>query len=75
MLVAGSGRNARRVTWAARIDPGSYRLHMILSGVAGAHGPCSRVRVHAAAAHALFPHHDAPARVLRACGIRVRTTR
>ena len=75
MLIAGSGRSVRLVTWAARIDPGSYRLHMILSGVAGAHGPCSRVRVHAAAAHTLFPHHDAPARVLRACGVRVRTAR
>ena len=75
MLIAGSGRSVRRVTLAARIDPGSYRLHMILSGVAGAHGPCSRVRVHGAAAHALFPHHDAPARVLRACGVRTRTTR
>ena len=70
MLVAGSGRSVRRVTWAARIDPGSYRLQMILSGVPGARGPCSRVRVHGAVAHELFPHHPAPVRVLRACGVR-----
>ena len=71
MLLAGSGRSVRRVSWAARVDPGSYRLQMLLSGVPGARGPCSRVRVHGAAAHELFPHHDAPARVLRACGVRV----
>jgi hypothetical protein len=60
---------------AARIDPGSYRLQMILAGGPGARGPCSRVRVHGAAAHDLFPHHDAPVRVLRACGVRVRLQR
>jgi hypothetical protein len=71
MMVAGSGRSVRRVSWAAQVDPGSYRLHMLLSGVPGARGPCSRVRVHGRAAHGLFPHHDAPARLLRACGVRV----
>jgi O-antigen ligase len=71
MLLAGSGRSVRRVTWAARVDPGSYRLRMLLSGVPGARGPCSRVRVHGLAAHRLFPHHVAPARVLRSCGVRV----
>ena len=71
ILLAGAGRSVARVTWAARLDPGSYRLHMLLAGVPGARGPCGRVRVHGAAAHELFPHHDAPARVLRACGVRV----
>ena len=71
ILVAGAGQSVGRVTWAARLDPGSYRLHMLLAGVPGARGPCSRVRVHGAAAHELFPHHDAPARVLRSCGVRV----
>jgi hypothetical protein len=71
ILVAGAGRSVRRVSWAARLDPGSYQLHMLLSGVPGARGPCSRVRIHGAAAHDLFPHHEAPARVLRACGVRV----
>ncbi len=66
ILIAGSGRSARSVTWAARIDPGSYRLQMLLTGT------CARVRVHAAAAHGLFPNHDAPIRLLRSCGIRVR---
>ena len=74
ILLAGSGRSVRWVTWAARLDPGSYRLHMLLAGTPGtpgASGPCARVRVHAAAARRLFPHHDAPARLLRSCGIRV----
>jgi len=71
MLVAGAGRSVGRVSWAARMDPGSYQLHMLLAGGPRARGPCSRVRVHAGAAHELFPHHEAPARALRACGVRV----
>ncbi len=75
MLMAGSGRSVRWVSWAARVDPSSYRLHMILAGGPGARGPCSRVRLHGAAAHRLFPHHEAPVRVLRSCGIRASTRR
>jgi len=71
MLVAGAGRSVGRVSWAARMDPGSYQLHMLLAGGPRVRGPCSRVRVHAGAAHELFPHHEAPARALRACGVRV----
>jgi O-antigen ligase len=71
ILLSGSGRSVRWVTWASRIDPGSYRLHMLLAGTPDSRGPCARVRVHAAAAHELFPHHDAPIRLLRSCGIRV----
>ena len=70
ILVAGGGRSVRWVTWAARIDPGSYRLQMLLAGTPGARGPCSRVRVNGRAAHLLFPHHDAPTRLLRSCGVR-----
>lgn len=71
IVVSGSGRSVRWVTWAARIDPGSYRLHMLLAGKPGNRGPCVRVRVHAAAAHDLFPHHAAPTQLLRSCGVRV----
>ncbi len=71
MLVAGSGQSIRAVTWAARLDPGSYRLDMLLAGAPGDRAPCSRVRIHAAAAHALFPHHPAPTQLLRSCGVRV----
>lgn len=73
MLLAGDGRNVRMVRWAARFDPGSYRLHMLLAGTPEARGPCDRVRIHGAAAHDLFPHHGAPARILRGCGVRVST--
>ncbi len=70
MLVAGDGRTARKLQWAARLDPGSYRLEMLLAGTVS-RGQCATIRTHASAAHELFPYHDAPARLLRGCGVRV----
>ncbi|MFL5493583.1 MAG: O-antigen ligase family protein [Gemmatimonadales bacterium] len=53
---------------AARVDPGSYRIQMLLGKTWLERGRCDRAQPHAEAARKLFPNHPAPARVLRACG-------
>jgi hypothetical protein len=53
---------------ASRVDPGSYRIQMLLGKSWLERGRCDRARPHAEAARDLFPNHPAPARVLRACG-------
>jgi hypothetical protein len=53
---------------ASRVDPGSYRIQMLLAKTWLERGQCDRARPHAEAARKLFPNHPAPARVLRACG-------
>jgi hypothetical protein len=55
---------------ASRVDPGSYRIHMLLAQSWRASGRCDRARPHAEAAEALFPNYPAPRQVLRACGVR-----
>jgi O-antigen ligase len=55
---------------AARLDPGSYRIRMLLAQAWRRAGSCARARPHAEAAAGLFPHYPAPARLLRACGPR-----
>lgn len=55
---------------AARLDPGSYRIHMLLGQSWRRAGQCARALPHARAAAELFPHHPAPAALLRACGAR-----
>lgn len=52
---------------ASRIDPGSYRIHMLLGAIWLRAGRCDRVRAHADPAGALFRYHPAPRRLLRAC--------
>jgi hypothetical protein len=53
---------------ASRVDPGSYRIQMLLGKSWLQRGRCDQARLHAQAARDLFPNHPAPARVLRACG-------
>ena len=55
---------------AARLDPGSYRIRMLLAQAWRGGRNCGRARPHAEAAAALFPHYPAPGRLLRACGVR-----
>jgi O-antigen ligase len=55
---------------AARIDPGSYRIRMLLAEAWRSGRQCGRARPHAEAAAALFPNYPAPVRLLRACGVR-----
>jgi O-antigen ligase len=57
---------------ASRVDPGSYRIQMLLGKSWLERGRCDRARPHAEAARELFPNHPAPTRVLRACGARNR---
>ncbi len=68
ILVAGTGSSRTALVWASRLDPGDYRLHMLLARKPGREGACAAVREHATDAHDLFPYHDAPSRALRVCG-------
>ncbi len=52
---------------AARLDPGSSRIRMLLAQAWRASSRCDRARPHGEAAAALFPHYPAPQRLLRAC--------
>jgi hypothetical protein len=63
-----AGRAGQEV--AARVDPGSYRIRMLLAQSWRRAGSCARARPHAEAAARLFPHYPAPVRLLRACGLR-----
>ena len=47
----------RAMEMASRIDPGSYRIHMLLGAAWLRSGKCARARPHAQAAHELFPNH------------------
>jgi O-antigen ligase len=53
---------------ASRVDPGSYRIHMLLAQTWRAAGRCDHARPHAEAAETLFPNYPAPRQVLRVCG-------
>jgi O-antigen ligase len=55
---------------ASRVDPGSYRIHLLLAQGWRAAGRCDRARPHAEAARPLFPNYPAPREVLRVCGSR-----
>ncbi|MDB4898824.1 MAG: hypothetical protein JWN53_632 [Gemmatimonadetes bacterium] len=52
---------------ASQLDPGSYRIHLRLANAYAERGSCAHVRVHAGAAHALFPNAPAPKRLLAEC--------
>ena len=55
---------------AARLDPGSYRIHLKLAEAYVARGECARARPEARAARALLPNAAEPKRVLAQCGSR-----
>jgi O-antigen ligase len=66
LAVASSGsREALEI--AARLDPGSYRIRMLLAQEWRSEGRCDRARPHAERAGELFPDHPAPRVILRAC--------
>ncbi len=71
MSVFSRGSRAAMET-AAAIDPGSYRIRMLLGRAWARAGRCDRAIPHATAARDLFPNHPAPAQLLRACGVRKR---
>lgn len=64
------GRDRGAMERAAAMDPGSYRIRMLLARAWARAGRCDRAGPHAAAARELFPNHPAPGRLLRACGAR-----
>jgi hypothetical protein len=57
---------------AAAIDPGSYRIRMLLARSWARAGRCDRAIPLARDARELFPNHPAPRELLRACGARPR---
>jgi O-antigen ligase len=67
-MAVSDGGSREALELAARVDPGSYRIHMRLAQQWRAAGRCDRARPHAQRAHQLFPNHPAPQVVLRACG-------
>jgi O-antigen ligase len=69
-LFAGGSRRAMET--AAAIDPGSYRIRMLLGRAWARAGRCDRAIPHATAARELFPNYPAPRQLLRACGVRTR---
>jgi O-antigen ligase/polysaccharide polymerase Wzy-like membrane protein len=67
-MVLSNGGRREALELAARVDPGSYRLQILLAQQWRAAGRCDRARLHAERARSLFPNHPAPRVVLRACG-------
>jgi Flp pilus assembly protein TadD len=55
---------------AAAIDPGSYRIRMLLARSWARAGRCDRAIPLARDARELFPNYPAPRELLRACGAR-----
>ena len=69
------GGTRRQMELAATIDPGSYRIQMVLAQEYRAARRCDLARPHAERARALFPNHPAPKALLKACAPRGRTRR
>ena len=69
------GGSPRQMELASTIDPGSYRIHMILAQQYRAARRCDLARPHAERAAALFPNHPAPRLLLKACSSRGRKRR
>jgi O-antigen ligase len=67
MMAYGDRGRVADMERAATIDPGSYRIHMLLGYTWRNRGRCDRARVHAERAGRLFPNHPAPAQLLAAC--------
>lgn len=67
ILRAGPGWPLERLERAVRLDPGSYRLHLMIAE----RTVCARGRRHAEAAARLFPYLSAPRRRLALCGYRL----
>ena len=67
-MTLSNGGSREALELAAKVDPGSYRIHMRLAQEWRAARRCDRARPHAQRARELFPNHPAPRIVLRACG-------
>lgn len=69
MTLYESGGEARW-TWATRVDPGNYKMRMLLAEGWRARGRCDRAVDEARAARRLMPETPAPDELLRKCGNR-----
>jgi hypothetical protein len=70
MAIFSASEKPERLEWAARLDPGSYRIQMLLGYAWRNRGRCDLARPHAEAARAFFPNHPAPRQLLAACRTR-----
>jgi O-antigen ligase len=68
MAVFSSGTRTVSLQQAVRLDPGTYRIRTRLAQAYLARGDCKNARVHAHAAHDLFPSAGEPKRQIAACG-------
>ncbi|MEO6878259.1 MAG: hypothetical protein ABI205_07250, partial [Gemmatimonadaceae bacterium] len=68
MGIFSSSTRTAAVAQAESFDPGSYRIRVRLGQAYLARGDCARARVHARAAHNLFPSAAEPKRAIAACG-------
>ena len=68
IAVAGTGESPSRLRWASALDPGSFRLQILLAQRSRS---CAQAKRHAERAHRLVPNHSEPRRILRRCGVRV----
>jgi O-antigen ligase len=57
---------------ASIADPGSYRIQIRVAEVGAERGRCDLVKRRAMRAHNLFPYAPEPARLLGACGVRLK---
>lgn len=64
LIESGNGRDLRTVRRAAFIDPGNFRLQLILASRLR----CDQARPHARQALALYPHHPSARRAASRCG-------
>jgi O-antigen ligase len=69
--VFGDGRRPAMES-AVAIDPGSYRIRMLLARAWARAGRCDRAIPQATAAREMFPNHPAPVQLLRSCRVRIR---
>ncbi len=67
-----TGGDRAEMARAAAIDPGSYRIRMLLARSWARAGRCDRATPLARDAADLFPNHPAPRQLLRACSARPR---
>jgi O-antigen ligase len=67
MVAYGTDGSLADMERAAVIDPGSYRIRMLLGYAWRNRGRCDRALVHAARAQRLYPHHPAPKELLATC--------
>ena len=67
MVVYGPAGRVADMERAVRIDPGSYRVRMLVGYAWRNRGRCDRARLHAERARRLFPDHPAPKALLASC--------